>query len=58
MDDEAPLEERIEAIRQAMYTAAEALDFEKAAELRDEIKRLEGRDAPKRKRRKPQRPRR
>jgi excinuclease ABC subunit B len=58
VDDQAPLEERLEAIRQAMYSAAEALDFEKAAELRDEIKRLEGRDAPKRKRRKPQRPRR
>ena len=52
--------ERIEAHREAMLAAAEALDFERAAELRDEIRRLEGRDAPERKRsdRKPQRPRR
>ena len=56
--DEMPVEEKLEAIRDAMLRAAEALDFEKAAELRDEMKRLEGRDAPKRKRRKPQRPRR
>ena len=60
VSDEMPLPERIEAIREAMLRAAEDLDFEKAAELRDEIKRLEGRDAPKRGRRKkkPQRPRR
>jgi excinuclease ABC subunit B len=35
--------ERIEALRQEMFAAAENLEFEKAARLRDELKRLEGR---------------
>ena len=49
--------ERIESMRAAMLAAAEELDFEKAARLRDEIKKLEGGDvAPRLKRR--QRPRR
>ena len=58
--EDQPLEERIEALRAAMLAAAEDLDFERAAELRDEIKRLEGggkEKAPRRPRR-PQRPRR
>jgi excinuclease ABC subunit B len=59
VDDEMPVGEKLEALRDAMLRAAEALDFEKAAELRDEIKRVEGRDVPKKKRdRKRQRPRR
>ncbi|MEM9074797.1 MAG: excinuclease ABC subunit UvrB [Myxococcota bacterium] len=43
-EDDQPVELRIEALRAAMYAAAEELDFEKAASLRDEIKRLEGGD--------------
>ncbi|MCB9602334.1 MAG: excinuclease ABC subunit UvrB [Sandaracinus sp.] len=61
-DDEGlPLEERLEALRAQMLKAAEELDFERAASLRDEIRRLEsgGREkAPRRPARKPQRPRR
>jgi excinuclease ABC subunit B len=34
--------EQIRATRTSMFTAAEALDFERAARLRDELKRLEG----------------
>ena len=34
--------EQIRAMRAEMFTAAEALDFERAARLRDELKRLEG----------------
>jgi len=34
--------ELIEALRQEMFTAAEALDFEKAARVRDQLKRLRG----------------
>jgi excinuclease ABC subunit B len=42
-DDEASdPAERIEALRTRMLEAAEALDFEKAARLRDELRRLEG----------------
>ena len=41
-DTDQPLGERIAALKAAMYKAAEDLDFEKAAELRDEMKRLEG----------------
>ena len=41
-DADQPLGERSAAIKAAMYKAAEDLDFEKAAELRDEMKRLEG----------------
>ncbi|MBX3184090.1 MAG: excinuclease ABC subunit UvrB [Polyangiaceae bacterium] len=40
--DAASLAERLEALRQEMFLAAEGLDFEKAARLRDEIKRLTG----------------
>ena len=56
--DEVPLAERLEALRAAMYEAAEELDFEKAAQLRDEIKRLEGHDRAPRSKRKRQRLRR
>ncbi len=34
--------EQVEAIRQEMFAAAERLDFEKAAELRDRLRELEG----------------
>jgi len=34
--------EQIRAMRAEMFSAAEALDFERAARLRDELKRLEG----------------
>jgi excinuclease ABC subunit B len=36
------LGEQIRALRAEMFTAAENLDFERAAKLRDELKRLEG----------------
>jgi excinuclease ABC subunit B len=36
------LTEQIRALRTEMFTAAENLDFERAARLRDELKRLEG----------------
>ena len=36
------ISEQIRAMRGEMFTAAEALDFERAARLRDELKRLEG----------------
>jgi len=36
------IEERIAAMRLEMFTAAEDLDFEKAARLRDELRRLQG----------------
>ena len=63
-DDEGlPMEQRIEALRAQMLKAAEDLDFERAATLRDEIRRIEsgGREkAPRNPGRKrgPQRPRR
>jgi excinuclease ABC subunit B len=38
---EEELEERIAAMRLEMFTAAENLDFEKAARLRDELKKLQ-----------------
>jgi excinuclease ABC subunit B len=38
--------DRIEALRQEMFAAAEALDFERAARLRDELRRIEGGGAP------------
>lgn len=42
-DKEATLEvQRIEDLRQQMFAAAEALDFEKAARLRDELEALSG----------------
>jgi excinuclease ABC subunit B len=34
--------DRIEAVRQEMFAAAENLDFERAARLRDELRRLTG----------------
>lgn len=34
--------ERIEALRQEMFLAAESLEFEKAARLRDQIRTLKG----------------
>ena len=34
--------ERIQALRQEMFAAAEGLDFERAARLRDELRRLHG----------------
>jgi excinuclease ABC subunit B len=36
------IEERIAAMRLEMFTAAEELDFEKAARLRDDLRRLQG----------------
>jgi len=63
-DDEGlPMEQRLEALRGQMLKAAENLDFERAATLRDEIRRIEsgGREkAPRNPGRKrgPQRPRR
>jgi excinuclease ABC subunit B len=39
---EGDIEERIAAMRLEMFTAAEGLDFEKAARLRDELKKLQG----------------
>jgi len=41
-DGALDLAEQIRALRGEMFTAAEALDFERAARLRDELKRLEG----------------
>jgi excinuclease ABC subunit B len=40
--DTVDISEQIRALRGEMFTAAEALDFERAARLRDELKRLEG----------------
>ncbi len=39
---EEELFERIEALRQEMFAAAEGLDFERAARLRDDLRRLQG----------------
>jgi excinuclease ABC subunit B len=47
--DGAPLEEQLELLRSEMLLAAESLDFERAAELRDRMRQLEagsGQDAP------------
>jgi excinuclease ABC subunit B len=38
---EADVDERLAAMRLEMFTAAENLEFEKAARLRDELKKLE-----------------
>jgi excinuclease ABC subunit B len=38
---EGDLRERLAAMRLEMFTAAENLDFEKAARMRDELKKLE-----------------
>ena len=40
--DDIDISEQIRAMRLEMFQAAEALDFERAARLRDELKRLEG----------------
>ncbi|MFO0553605.1 MAG: excinuclease ABC subunit UvrB [Polyangiaceae bacterium] len=40
IQDQAAIGDVIEALRQEMFEAAEALDFERAARLRDQIKRL------------------
>jgi excinuclease ABC subunit B len=40
--NDADLAERIQALRQEMFAAAESLQFETAARLRDELKRLQG----------------
>ncbi len=39
------LAEQIEVLRQEMFVAAEALDFERAARLRDQIRRLRGEES-------------
>ncbi len=39
---DADLAERIQAVRQEMFAAAERLEFETAARLRDDLKRLQG----------------
>jgi excinuclease ABC subunit B len=39
---EADLAERLASVRDEMFAAAEALDFERAARLRDELRRLSG----------------
>jgi excinuclease ABC subunit B len=41
-DDAVGLAERIEEMRQEMFAAAEQLDFERAARIRDELKVLQG----------------
>ena len=41
LDDVATLERQIAAVRKRMLAAADALDFEQAAELRDELHALE-----------------
>jgi len=40
--DDVDMLERLAAMRLEMFSAAEGLDFEKAARLRDELKKLEG----------------
>jgi excinuclease ABC subunit B len=41
-EDDAARHEHVEAIRQQMFAAAEALDFEKAAALRDQLRQFDG----------------
>ena len=45
-EPEISLQERIEALRAEMFLAAESLDFERAARLRDTLKALRALDAP------------
>jgi excinuclease ABC subunit B len=40
-DDPEAIAERVEVLRQQMFAAAEALEFERASSLRDEIQRLQ-----------------
>ena len=42
--DAADLADRIEALRQEMFAAAESLEFEKAARIRDQLRALKGED--------------
>jgi excinuclease ABC subunit B len=42
MDADVDVAEKIQALRLEMFTAAENLDFESAARIRDDLKRLEG----------------
>jgi excinuclease ABC subunit B len=42
LDADVDINERIQALRLEMFEAAENLEFEKAARLRDDLKRLEG----------------
>src|SRR5580692_8491409 len=42
LDPDVDISERIQALRLEMFEAAENLEFEKAARLRDDLKRLEG----------------
>jgi excinuclease ABC subunit B len=46
VEPEISLQERIEALRAEMFVAAESLDFERAARLRDTLKALRALDAP------------
>lgn len=57
-DDSASKEERIESLRAAMLQAAEKLDFEEAARLRDQLTALTGEDKKRRSGGKRQRPKR
>jgi excinuclease ABC subunit B len=42
LDSDMDIGEKVQALRLEMFEAAENLDFEKAARLRDELKRLQG----------------
>jgi excinuclease ABC subunit B len=44
-ESDADVRDRIEALRQEMLAAAENLEFEKAARLRDELRRVAGNEA-------------
>ena len=57
-DETVPVEQRIEALRSLMMRAAEELDFEQAAQLRDQIVKLSGDPNPRRRPKRRQRPRR
>jgi excinuclease UvrABC helicase subunit UvrB len=62
-DDPTDVASRIEELKSEMLLAAEQLEFEKAAELRDEVERLRaalkpGGSRPKKRDRRSQRPRR
>ena len=41
-DETIDLSDRIEALRQEMFSAAENLEFEKAAKIRDQLRILKG----------------
>ena len=42
LDPDIDISEKLQALRLEMFEAAENLEFEKAARMRDELKRLEG----------------